>query len=109
MKDGLLLHATASTVSGLVATSTSIEEFLFPAHGTAIIAICSPADVIKSRIMARKNGSIAELMKRSLRDEGPSFLFKGWTPAFVRLGPNTVLLFVFLEVSGYRPSSVLFC
>lgn len=27
------------------------------------------------------------------------FLFKGWTPAFIRLGPNTVLLFVFFEVS----------
>lgn len=26
------------------------------------------------------------------------FLFKGWTPAFIRLGPNTVLLFVFYEV-----------
>lgn len=26
------------------------------------------------------------------------FLFKGWTPAFIRLGPNTVLLFVFFEV-----------
>lgn len=35
----------------------------------------------------------------SLKKEGPQFLFKGWTPAFVRLGPNTVLLFVFLEVS----------
>lgn len=27
------------------------------------------------------------------------FLFKGWTPAFVRLGPNTVLMFVFFEVN----------
>ena len=38
------------------------------------------------------------ILKRSMRDEGPRFLFKGWTPAFVRLGPNTVLLFVFFEV-----------
>ena len=44
-----------------------------------------------------------KVLKRSLRDEGPRFLFKGWTPAFVRLGPNTVILFVFFEVrfSGY--------
>jgi hypothetical protein len=28
-----------------------------------------------------------------------SFLFKGWTPAFIRLGPNTVLMFIFFEVS----------
>jgi solute carrier family 25 (mitochondrial dicarboxylate transporter), member 10 len=38
------------------------------------------------------------ILKRSMRDEGPRFLFRGWTPAFVRLGPNTVLLFVFFEV-----------
>jgi len=38
------------------------------------------------------------ILNRSLRKEGARFFFKGWTPAFVRLGPNTVLLFVFLEV-----------
>lgn len=80
MQDGLLLHAVSSGIAGFVATT-----------------ICSPADVIKSRIMARKTGSITDMMRTSLRNEGPMFLFKGWTPAFVRLGPNTVLLFVFLE------------
>lgn len=40
-----------------------------------------------------------EVVTTSLRTEGVRFLFKGWTPAFVRLAPNTVLLFVFLEVS----------
>ncbi len=39
------------------------------------------------------------MLKQSLREEGPRFLFKGWTPAFIRLGPNTVLMFVFYEVS----------
>lgn len=39
-----------------------------------------------------------EILRESLRKEGPRFLFKGWTPAFMRLGPNTVLLFVFMEV-----------
>lgn len=38
-----------------------------------------------------------EILRESLRKEGPRFLFKGWTPAFMRLGPNTVLLFVFME------------
>ena len=39
-----------------------------------------------------------EILRESLQKEGPRFLFKGWTPAFMRLGPNTVLLFVFMEV-----------
>ncbi|KAG8886839.1 Mitochondrial dicarboxylate transporter [Tulasnella sp. 332] len=80
LKDGLALHIVASGVAGLVATT-----------------ICSPADVIKSRIMAKENGSLTQLIRKSLRNEGPQFLFKGWTPSFMRLAPNTILLFVILE------------
>ncbi|CAE6462612.1 unnamed protein product [Rhizoctonia solani] len=81
VKDGIFLHASCSVMSGLVATT-----------------ICSPADVIKSRVMqSATNESMLSVVKRSLRAEGVRFLFKGWTPAFVRLAPNTVLLFVFLE------------
>jgi len=36
-------------------------------------------------------------LRQSFREEGIRFLFKGWTPAFIRMGPNTVLLFVFYE------------
>lgn len=82
------------------------------------LAACAPFDVIKSRVMSEvsvhslkaelslndqlslkssKTGAM-EIFVTSLKNEGPSFLFKGWTPAFIRLGPNTVLLFVFLEV-----------
>ena len=45
------------------------------------------------------DASFIKVLVNSFRAEGPRFLFKGWTPAFIRLGPNTVLLFVFLEVS----------
>jgi hypothetical protein len=44
------------------------------------------------------NAKPLDVLTRSLQKEGPMFLFKGWTPAFIRLGPNTVLLFVFFEV-----------
>lgn len=43
--------------------------------------------------------SPVQVLMKSLREEGPAFMFKGWTPAFMRLGPNTVLMFVFFEVS----------
>lgn len=46
------------------------------------------------------NASPIEVLVRSLREEGPAFMFKGWTPAWMRLGPNTVLMFVFFEVSS---------
>ena len=44
-----------------------------------------------------------QVLTIALREEGPRFLFKGWTPAFIRLGPNTVLMFVFFEVSTSAP------
>ncbi|PCH33239.1 mitochondrial carrier [Wolfiporia cocos MD-104 SS10] len=80
-KDNLALHMVASTVAGTVATT-----------------VCSPADVLRSRLMsASGKTNPLEVLKKSLREEGPRFLFKGWTPAFIRLGPNTIFMFVFLE------------
>ncbi|KAH8120506.1 mitochondrial carrier [Phellopilus nigrolimitatus] len=80
-RDGIGLHCTASVCAGFVATT-----------------ICAPFDVMKSRLMsvAHKTKPV-EVFLNSLKEEGPKFLFKGWTPAFIRLGPNTVLLFVFFE------------
>lgn len=81
LQDNLLLHLIASCFAGTVATT-----------------ICSPADVIRSRLMASSSDStFSQVLTQSLRKEGIRFLFKGWTPAFVRLAPNTVLLFVFFE------------
>ncbi|KAF8665155.1 hypothetical protein AX16_000620 [Volvariella volvacea WC 439] len=81
LHDGLVLHVISSCLSGTVATT-----------------VCSPADVIRSRVMASScDATVTQVLMKSLREEGPRFLFKGWTPAFIRLGPNTVLLFVFFE------------
>ncbi|KAF5337177.1 hypothetical protein D9611_003436 [Ephemerocybe angulata] len=81
LKDNLLLHVIASTLAGTFATT-----------------VCSPADVLRSRVMAcTDGGKLMPILAKSFREEGASFLFKGWTPAFVRLAPNTVLLFVFYE------------
>ncbi|KAF9454977.1 dicarboxylic acid transporter [Macrolepiota fuliginosa MF-IS2] len=81
LKDNLLTHFLASCLAGTVATT-----------------VCSPADVLRSRVMATSSKtSVSQVLVRSFREEGITFLFKGWTPAFVRLGPNTVLLFVFFE------------
>ncbi|RDB28977.1 Mitochondrial dicarboxylate transporter [Hypsizygus marmoreus] len=81
LRDNLLLHVIASLLAGTFATT-----------------VCSPADVLRSRVMAAScDRGVAHILATSLREEGPRFLFKGWTPAFIRLGPNTVLLFVFYE------------
>ncbi|CAO1623927.1 unnamed protein product [Sympodiomycopsis kandeliae] len=82
-QEGTLLHFTASFLAGTVATT-----------------VCSPADVIKARIMAANGnggGNIVQVLKKSIKNEGIQFLFRGWSPAWVRLSPNTILIFVTLE------------
>ncbi|KAI5897389.1 mitochondrial carrier [Schizophyllum commune H4-8] len=85
--DNLVTHSIASLAAGTFATT-----------------VCSPADVLRSRIMASTDHSLVHVLQKSLREEGARFLFKGWLPAFIRLGPNTVLLFVFFEQlkNGWR-------
>ncbi|KAK5781417.1 Dic1p PWA37_004860 [Arxiozyma heterogenica] len=76
-------HFSASLLAGLVATT-----------------ICSPADVIKTRIMnasKAENKSSIEILTTALRTEGPSFMFRGWLPSFTRLGPFTMLIFFAIE------------
>lgn len=76
-------HFSASLLAGLVATT-----------------ICSPADVIKTRIMnanKAENKSSIKILTTALRTEGPSFMFRGWLPSFTRLGPFTMLIFFAIE------------
>ena len=99
IEDGVPVHIISSLVAGTVATT-----------------VCAPADVLKSRIQssaaATAKGpklSILQIVQRSLKVEGLGFLMKGWTPAWLRLTPNTVLMFVFMEqlqrLLGFRPLS----
>ncbi|CAO3624539.1 unnamed protein product [Mucor hiemalis] len=84
MQDGISLHLTSSILAGLVATT-----------------VCSPVDVIKTRIMSASTSdhrmSATQIMKQMFKSEGIPSFFKGWTPAFIRLGPQTIITFVVLE------------
>ncbi|KAJ1832244.1 Mitochondrial dicarboxylate transporter [Coemansia sp. RSA 2706] len=86
--DSVSVHFAASFAAGLVATT-----------------VCSPADVIKSRVMAslRRSGSARRVpgMWQTARDiwraEGLHAFFKGWVPAYMRLCPQLVITFVIYE------------
>jgi dicarboxylate transporter 10 len=71
MGDTTSTHFTASFMAGFVATT-----------------VCSPVDVIKSRVMSAsgKEGLVA-LLRDIYAKEGISWTFKGWVPSFLRLGP----------------------
>ncbi|KAI0030085.1 mitochondrial carrier domain-containing protein [Vararia minispora EC-137] len=81
--DNELCYFTASFMAGTVATT-----------------VCSPADVIKSRIMSASgpgSGSALTAIRTAMQSEGPAFMFKGWVPAWTRLNPTTILIFLTLE------------
>jgi dicarboxylate transporter 10 len=41
--------------------------------------------------------STLAVIRSSLKNEGPMFMFKGWVPAWSRLQPTTILIFLTLE------------
>lgn len=87
VSDGIFCHFLASMFSGLVTTAASM-----------------PVDIAKTRIQNQKyvdgkpeyKGAIDVIMK-VVRSEGVTALWKGFTPYYFRLGPHTVLTFIFLE------------
>eukprot|EP00730_Choanoeca_flexa_P006068 TRINITY_DN12077_c0_g2_i19.p1 TRINITY_DN12077_c0_g2~~TRINITY_DN12077_c0_g2_i19.p1 ORF type:complete len:301 (+),score=61.08 TRINITY_DN12077_c0_g2_i19:1532-2434(+) len=82
-KDNLVTHFTSSTLAGVVAT-----------------LLTQPVDVIKTRVMASPPGTFSSAMAcglQTVQREGVLALYKGTLPAFARLGPQTILTFVFLE------------
>ncbi|TGJ83131.1 hypothetical protein E0Z10_g5622 [Xylaria hypoxylon] len=86
--DTTTTHFTSSLFAGFIATT-----------------ICSPVDVIKSRVMsAHTNKSLLSFIAEIYAKEGVSWMFKGWVPAFLRLGPQTICTFMFLEAhrKAYR-------
>ena len=81
MADDLKTHLAASVAAGFVATT-----------------VCSPVDVLKTRLMsAQQKEGVWTLLKNVWRREGFAWVFKGWLPSFVRLGPHTVVTFLALE------------
>ena len=81
--DDLRTHFTSSFIAGGIATT-----------------LTQPFDVLKTRAMDARKGEIRNafhLIKDIAFEGGPLAFFKGYVPAFIRLGPQTILTFVFME------------
>lgn len=85
--DNIFCHFVASMISGLVTTAASM-----------------PVDIAKTRVQNMKiidgvpeyrNG--LDVLTKVVKNEGFFSLWKGFTPYYMRLGPHTVLTFIFLE------------
>lgn len=85
--ENIVLHFWASMISGLITTAASM-----------------PVDIAKTRLQNMKivdgkpeyKGAV-DVLGRVVRNEGFLALWKGFTPYYARIGPHTVLTFIFLE------------
>lgn len=86
-KNNITLHFVSSMISGLVTTAASM-----------------PVDIAKTRIQNMKvvdgkpefKGAV-DVIIQVCRNEGIFSLWKGFFPYYARLGPHTVLTFIFVE------------
>ena len=79
--DGTLLHVAAALISGFIAT-----------------AACNPADVVKSRVMSAHGGggggggaTGAGMVVEVWRREGLRGFYRGFLPAYARIGPTVFI------------------
>lgn len=81
MSDGPLLQFCASFMAGTFATTA-----------------CTPVDVVKSRVQNSKTGEgVMQVIRTSMAKDGAAVFMRGWLPAWLRLQPQTTLLFLFFE------------
>ena len=86
-----ILLATTPLTDSLAAHL--ISSFL---AGVAAATITSPIDVVKTRVMS-SHGALTTVLADLYAKEGLRWMFKGWVPSFIRLGPHTIFTFLFLE------------
>ncbi|OWR52211.1 mitochondrial 2-oxoglutarate/malate carrier protein [Danaus plexippus plexippus] len=79
--DGIVLHFIASLISGLVTTFASL-----------------PVDIVKTRVQnSAKGTSQVSVLMSVIKNEGVFALWKGFIPTYAKIGPLTILIFIFLE------------
>ncbi|CAB0018476.1 unnamed protein product [Nesidiocoris tenuis] len=87
LKEGIGCHFAASLVSGFTYAFTT-----------------TPLDMAKTRIQTMKtvNGKpeysgMIDVWTKTIKKEGMTAMWKGFGPYYLRIAPNTVLLFIFTE------------
>lgn len=72
----------------------------------AVVAVMTPFDVVSTRLYnqpvdgagkGQLYGGLADCLLKTWRQEGPLALYKGLGPAYLRLGPHTILSMLFWD------------
>jgi len=83
MKDNIFCHFSSAFIAGFVTT-----------------LVASPVDVVKTRYMNSQRGTYAgvfDCAKRLLMKNGPMAFYRGFVPAYLRLGSWNIVMFVSYE------------
>ena len=104
-KEGILLHFCASMISGLITTIASmpvdiVKTRVQRASGKANAVVFNFFISIKEKIfmiLIQNYFLLKQIFTGIIKNEGLFSLWKGFTPYYARLGPHTVLTFIFLE------------
>ena len=105
IEEGLPLHATCSLVTGLVATTVAAPFDLLKTRFVIHEHIIYRRNLIEMKRYRSMNsskgapsiGSIFQSVYVIVEREGALTLFRGWLPAYLRLGPHALICFPILE------------
>ncbi|KAF5637918.1 mitochondrial dicarboxylate transporter [Fusarium sp. NRRL 52700] len=59
------------------------------------VTVTNPLDVLKTRVMSSTSTEATGMVataRKAFRVEGPAWIFRGWVPSFLRVGPHTMFL-----------------
>jgi len=83
IKEGFLLHLISAMSAGIITTTAT-----------------NPVDVIKTRYMSDKTNKYTSpfhCIQVTFNEAGIRGFFKGWVPAYWRLGPHTLISLLLIE------------
>lgn len=83
LEEGIPLHFASSMFAAVFTTTAS-----------------SPFDVVKTRYMCDTTGQyagIGDCVAKTLKADGPMAFMRGWTPAYTRVTPHTVITLLMIE------------
>ncbi|KAJ1434481.1 mitochondrial carrier domain-containing protein [Ochromonadaceae sp. CCMP2298] len=83
MQEGLVVHLVTSMTAAVITTTAA-----------------NPFDVIKTRYLSdhdRRYASLIDCVRQLHREAGVRGFFKGWVPAYCRIGPHTVFTLLLIE------------
>ncbi|KAF4499242.1 Mitochondrial dicarboxylate transporter [Fusarium agapanthi] len=95
IKKSILDYRKAEETPAIQATSAFLAAVI-------AVTVTNPLDVLKTRAMSSTSpdgtGMVATA-REAFRTEGPAWIFRGWVPSFLRVGPHTMLLYKGLPTS----------